>query len=166
MAEALLISNTDLSAYTSLNANVDVDKIIQFVKIAQDIWVQQYTGSNLLDKIKADIVAGTLSGNYLTLTNTYLKPMLIHFTMVEFLPFHAYTIANKGIYKHQSENANVVEKNEVDWLVEKEKNIALNYAQRFIDYMFVNQANFPEYNNNTSGDVFPTTDNKIGNWYL
>ena len=166
MAEALLISKNDLAAYTSLNANVDADKVVQFVKIAQDIWIQQYTGSKLLNKIKADIVAGTLSGNYLTLVNSYLKPMLIHFTMVEFLPFHAYTIANKGIYKHNSENAETIQKSEVDFLIEKERNIAINYALRFQDYMLVNQSNFPEYNTNTTGDVFPEHDNKIGNWYI
>ena len=166
MAEALLISKTDLAAYTSLNANVDADKVVQFVKIAQDIWIQQYTGSKLLNKIKADIVAGSLTGNYLTLVNSYLKPMLIHFTMVEFLPFHAYTIANKGIYKHNSENAETIQKSEVDFLIEKERNIAINYALRFQDYMLVNQSNFPEYNTNTTGDVFPDNDNKIGNWYI
>ena len=55
MAEALLISKKDLQEYTSLNANTDVDKVIQFVLIAQNIWIQQYTGTRLLDKIKTDI---------------------------------------------------------------------------------------------------------------
>jgi hypothetical protein len=166
MAEALLISKTDLQSYTALNANTDIDKVIPFIKIAQDIWVTQYVGSNLIDKIKSDIVANTLTGNYLTLVTTYLKPMLIHFTMVEYLPFAAYTIANKGVYKHQSENSEVVAKDEVDYLIEKEKRIAENYAQRFLDYMCVNQSLFPEYTSNSSGDVFPQNGNYLSNWYL
>ena len=166
MAEALLISKTDIQEYTALNANTDVDKVIPFIKIAQDIWVTQYVGSKLMNKIKADIVAGTLTGNYATLVNTYLKPMLIHFAMVEYLPFAAYTIANKGVYKHSSENSEVVSKSEVDYLIEKEKRIAENYAQRFLDYMVVNQSLFTEYSTNTSGDVFPQNGNYLSNWYI
>lgn len=166
MAEALLISKKDLQEYTSLNANTDVDKVIQFVLIAQQIWIQQYTGSKLLNKIKTDITNSALSGNYITLVATYLKPMLIHFTMVEYLPFCAYTISNKGIYKHSSENAEIVSKEEVDYLIEKEKRIAESYAQRFLDYICINQNLFPEYNTNTQGDQYPQSNNFLTNWYL
>ena len=166
MAEALLIGKADLQSYTALNGNVDTDKIIQFIKISQDIWILQYVGTDLMTKIKADIVASTLSGNYATLVNTYLKPMLIHFTMVEYLPFAAYSISNKGLYKHSSENAEIVSKEEVDYLVEKEKRIAENYAQRFLDYMCVNQSLFTEYLTNGSCEVFPQSGNYLSNWYI
>lgn len=166
MAEALLIGKADLQSYTALNGNVDTDKVIQFIKIAQDIWVLQYVGTDLMTKIKADIVAGTLSGNYATLVNIYLKPMLIHFTMVEYLPFAAYSISNKGLYKHSSENAEIVSKEEVDYLVEKEKRIAENYAQRFLDYICANESLFPEYQTNTNGDVYPQKQNFLSNWYI
>ena len=166
MAEALLVTRQDVVKFTALNGNVDTDKFIQFVKIAQDTDLQNYTGTKLLDKIKADILASTLTGNYATLVNTYLKPMLIHFTMVEYLPFAAYSISNKGLYKHSSENAEIVSKEEVDYLVEKEKRIAENYAQRFLDYMCDNEALFPEYQTNTNGDVVPQKKNYLSNWYI
>ena len=166
MAEALLISKKDLQEYTSLNANTDVDKVIQFVLIAQQIWIQQYTGSKLLTKIKTDITNSALSGNYITLVATYLKPMLIHYTMVEYLPFCAYTISNKGVYKHSSENSEIVSKEEVDYLIEKEKRIAESYSQRFLDYICTNQNLFPEYNTNTQGDQYPQSNNFLTNWYI
>jgi hypothetical protein len=74
MAEALLITRQDVVKFTSLNGNVDTDKFIQFVKIAQDTDLQNYTGTQLLNKIKTDIINSTLAGDYLTLTTTYLKP--------------------------------------------------------------------------------------------
>ena len=37
------------------------------------------------------------------------------------LPFSAYTIANKGVFKHNSENAENASKEEVDYLLEKEE---------------------------------------------
>ena len=166
MAEALLITRTDVVKFTALNANSDTDKFIQFVKIAQDVHVQSILGTDLLNKIKADIVANTLSGNYLSLLTNYVKPLLIHWAMVEYLPFAAYTIANKGVYKHESENATTVDKNEVDFLVEKERQIAQHYTQRFVDYMSFNNNLFPEYNSNSNGDMYPRTDNNFLGWVL
>jgi hypothetical protein len=166
MAQALLITDTDLKKFTATNGNVDVDKFVQFIKIAQDIHIQNYLGTKLLEKIEADIIAGTLSGNYLSLVNTYVKPMLIHWAMVEYLPFAAYTIANKGVYKHSSENSVNVEKNEVDYLTEKERSIAQHYTERFINYMCFNNNLFPEYNNNSNDDMYPDRMNNYTGWYI
>jgi hypothetical protein len=149
-----------------MNGNVDTDKFIQFVKIAQDIHMQNYMGTKLLNKIKADIIANTLSGNYLSLTVNYLKPMLIHWAMVEYMPFAAYTIANKGVYKHSSENSVNVEKNEVDFLIEKERSIAQNYTERFIDYMNFNNSLFPEYYTNVNNEISPDSMNNYTGWYI
>jgi hypothetical protein len=166
MAEALLITRTDIVKFTAVNGNVDTDKFIQFVKIAQDVHVQSILGTDLLNRIKADIVASTLSGNYLSLLTNYVKPMLIHWAMVEYLPFAAYTIANKGVYKHESENSTTVDKVEVDFLIEKQRQIAQHYTQRFVDYMSFNMNLFPEYNSNSNGDMYPRTDNNFLGWVL
>jgi hypothetical protein len=166
MAEALLITRTDIVKFTAVNGNVDTDKFIQFVKIAQDVHIQSILGTDLLNKIKADIVASTLSGNYLSLLTNYVKPMLIHWAMVEYLPFAAYTIANKGVYKHESENSTTVDKVEVDFLIEKQRQIAQHYTQRFVDYMSFNMNLFPEYNSNSNGDMYPRTDNNFLGWVL
>jgi len=166
MAEALFITRDDIVRYTALNGNVDTDKFIQFIKIAQDIHIQNYLGTKLFQKLQADVIAGTLAGNYQTLVTTYVKPMLIHWGMVEYLPFAAYTIANKGVYKHSSENSENVDKNEVDYLLEKERSIAQNYTQRFIDYMAFNQTLFPEYRSNKNNDIFPDSMNNNLGWYI
>ena len=164
--EALFITRKDIVEFTSLNGNVDSDKFIQWCKVAQDIWIQEYLGSKLFNKLKSDIVANSLSGNYLSLVTTYIKPMIIHWTMVEFLPFAAYDIAQKGIFKHNSENAETVDKSEIEFLTEKHKKIAQHYSQRCIDYIIFNQSLFPEYNTNTQNDIFPQSTNYSTNWYL
>jgi hypothetical protein len=163
---ALWIKREDLVRQTALGGNVDQDKYLQFIKVAQEIHVQNYTGTKLYDKISNDIIAGTLANPYLSLVNDYLQPMLIHWAMVEYLPFAAYTIANGGVYKHTSENSTSVDKTEVDFLVEKERNIAQYYTDRFITYMSYNQATFPEYYLNNNADVFPDTDANFSSWVL
>jgi len=166
MAQALLISRKDIVKFTAMNGNVDTDKFIQFVKIAQDIHIQNYLGTDLLDKIEADIIADSLAGNYLSLVTDYVKPMLIHWAMVEYLPFAAYSVANKGVYKHTSENASNVEKEEVDFLIEKERDLAQYYTDRFISYMSFNNSSFPEYNTSSNEDVYPDKDASFEGWVL
>lgn len=167
MAQALFITRNDLVKYTAVNGNVDTDKFIQFVKIAQDIHIQNYLGTDLFNKISADIIASSLTGDYLTLVNDYVKPMVIHWAMVEYLPFASYSIANKGIYKHSSENSTTVDKNEVDFLVEKSRNLAQYYTDRFISYMsFEAPSKFPEYYTNSNQDVYPDKDASFEGWVL
>jgi len=167
MAEALLITRKDVVKFTALSGNVDTDKFIQYVKIAQDKHIENYLGTDLLESIQTKIVAGTLSGNYLTLVNEYVKPCLIHWTMVEMLPFSAYTIANKGVFKHNSENAENASKEEVDYLLEKERNTAQYYTNRLIDYLSFNASSkFPEYFTNANEEVYPDKDASFEGWVL
>ena len=121
MATALFISRTDLVKNSIIDGNVDTDKFIQFIKIAQQIQVQNYLGTDLYNKISADIIADTLSGDYLDLVNDYIQPMLIWYAQVEYLPYAAYQVKNGGVFKHTSENAESVSKSEVDYLVHKGK---------------------------------------------
>jgi acetone carboxylase gamma subunit len=166
MAEALLISRADIVKFTSMNGNVDTDKFIQYIKIAQDTHIQNYLGTDLLQKIQADIIAGSLAGNYLTLLSTYVKPMLIHFAMVEYLHFASFTISNKGVYKHSAENSITATTEEINDLVASEQRIADHYTQRFVDYICNNSNLFPEYNSNSADDMYPSTDVNYTNWYI
>ena len=167
MAEALLITRKDVVKFTAMNGNVDTDKFIQYVKIAQDVHIQNYVGTELLKAIQTKITNSTLTGDYLSLVTDYIKPMLIHWAMVEYLPFAAYTIANKGVYKHSSENSENVSKEEVDFLMEKERDIAQYYTDRFISYMSFNASSkFPEYYTNNNEDVYPEKDSSFEGWVL
>tara|TARA_R100000353_G_scaffold129360_1_gene91925 strand:+ start:774 stop:1274 length:501 start_codon:yes stop_codon:yes gene_type:complete len=166
MATALLITRQDLVRYSVLDGNVDTDKFIGFVKKAQDIHIQAMLGTRLLEKIQADIIADTLAEPYITLLEDYIKPCLIDFAIVEYLPQAAYTIANKGVYKHSSENSESVSKEELDFLMEKYRQTAMNYKERFVDYVINNSSSFPEYYQNQSPDVFPDQNTNMTGWVI
>jgi hypothetical protein len=166
MATALFISRTDLVKNSIIDGNTDTDKFIQFIRIAQEIEIQNYLGTDLYNKISADIVAGTLTGDYLNLVNDYVQPMLIWWAQVNYLPYAAYQIKNGGVFKHTSENSESVSKNEVDYLVEKARNTAEYYTRRFVDYMSFNSSTFPEYNSNSDSDVYPDKDSLFNGWVL
>lgn len=166
MAEILLISHSDIVKFTALNGSVDVDKYIGFVKIAQDIHVQNYLGTNLFNKIKTDIQNNVLASPYTTLVNTYIKPMLLHWSLVEYLPYSAYTIANKGVYKHGAENSQSVEKNELEFLINKQESVANHYTTRMIKYLCSYSNLFPEYSVTNNGEMQSDRDNNFTSWHL
>ena len=91
--KALFISREDLIKNTPISGDMDFDKLIQFVNIAQDVHIQGILGSKLYDKLQSDILAGTLTGDYLTLVTEYIKPMTIQYSFLEYLPFSSYTIS-------------------------------------------------------------------------
>ena len=158
MATALFINRTDLVKNSILDGNVDTDKFIQFIKIAQQIDIQNLLGTDLYNKISADIIAGNLAGNYLSLVNTYVQPTLIWFAQMNYIPFAAYQIKNGGVFKHSSETAQNVDKNEVDYLVAKAREYANYYSTRLVDYLSFHNDLFPEYTSNTDEDISPDTD--------
>ena len=166
MATALFISRTDLVKNSIIDGNVDTDKFIQFVKISQEIHITNYLGSKLYDRISADITAGTLTGDYLNLVTTFIQPMLIHYAMVDYLPFASFQIKNGGVFKHSSENSESVSKNEVDYLVSKQRDFAEYYTRRFVDYICFNSTLFPEYLANQDSDVDPDKNTNPSNWVL
>ena len=116
---------------------------------------------------RKDVVKFTaMNGNYLSLVNTQIKPCLLHWTMVEYLPYSNFQIANKGVFKHTSENADSATKEEIDYLLEKERNTAQYYTNRLIEFLTFNApSKFSEYYTNNNEDVYPDKDVFSG-WLL
>ena len=118
-----MCTREDIMTRTSLSGNIDMDKITPFIKTAQDIHIQGLLGTKLYDKILQDIADDDLSATYETFVLEYVKPVLIHYAVADFLAFHAYSVENGGIYKHSSDTGEIVSKSEVDRLVQKQRDI-------------------------------------------
>jgi len=162
----LFITREQLVKNTIIDGNVDTDKFLQFIKIAQEIHIQNYLGTQLYLKISNDVDNNTLTGDYLELVTDYIQPMLIHYAMVDYLPFAAYQIKNGGVFKHRSENSETPSKVEVDFLVQKYRDFAEYYTRRFVDFMCFDNNKFPEYNDNQDSDIRPDKDTNISRWVL
>jgi hypothetical protein len=166
----LFVSRNDIVKRTPLGGNIDPDKIIPFVKTSQDKYILIILGTVLYDKLQTDIENGTLTGIYRSLVNDYIVDTLVHYAMVEALPFLAYTIANGGIVKNiSSEQATSPSKNDIDFLLQKELGTAQFYAERLTDYLIAFSQNIPEYLQTTgfSNNVFPDKGQQYRNgWVL
>lgn len=164
--KALFVSTDDLKRYSVLSGNIDSDKFIQFISIAQEMHVIEYLGTRLYERLQDDIINDSLNADYQKLLETYVKPLTIHWALVEYMSFAPYQVTNKGVYKHISETSDSVSVEEVNSLVEKHRDIAQNYTRRFIDFMIYNQSTYPEYNQNKNDDIYPSFDSSWGGWEL
>ena len=166
MATQLLINTEDLKRLSDLSGNIDDDKLIQYVKIAQDTQVQSYLGTDLLERFQAGLTASDLSAAETSLLNDYIKDMVIHWTLVVALTHMPYTISNNGVYKKISESAETVTKEELDSLIQNHREYAVHYSKRFVDYMCYNASTFPEYDSNEDEDINPSTNTNFISWHL
>ena len=167
MSKVLFIQRKDLVTFTSANGNIDTDKLLPYVAMAQSLEVQRLVGTKLYDKLKADITGGTLTGNYLTLVDTYIKPILIHYAMMYALPYLSVTISNGGVYRNNPENATALSSDEINTLVEKERDAAQYFSQRMIDFLNFNAGSqFPEYYTNSNEDILPDYEDNFGGWVM
>lgn len=164
--KALFITIKELKRKSIFDGNLDSDKIIQFIEVAQDTEIQTYLGSKLYEKLQADIIADTLTGDYKTLVDDYIKPMLIWYTQAAYIPYAAYQISNGGIYKHSSENSTAVDQSEINSLTSHSTETAEFYTQRFMDHMNYNSSLYPEYISNQDDGMYPERDVNFTGWVL
>jgi hypothetical protein len=162
----LFISPEDLVKRTAINGNVDRDQMIQFIKIAQDIHVQALLGTALYNRLKTDVLNSTLAGNYQTLLEDYVQDVLVHYSMTEILPFLAYKVSNGGVFKKQSENSEGIEKSELEYLIQRERDIAEHYGRRLVSYLTFYGSLTPEYYENQNGEMYPTDGQSFNGWYM
>ena len=157
--KALFITVQDLKDKSIIDGNTDADKLIHFIEVAQDMHIQNYLGGRLYDRLQELIISSAIdvpaNSDYKSLRDDYLKPMLIWFTQMEYLPFAMFKINNGGVSKHRSEDAEGVDFRDIDRMQSKITGRAEFYTNRFIDYMCNNSIKFPEYTQNQNGDLYP-----------
>lgn len=153
----LFISRNDIIKRAYVGGNIDPEKIIPFVKTAQDKYVLPILGTVLYNKLQDDIAAETLSGVYKSLVDDYICDTLVHYSVVEALPFLAYTIANGSIVKFNPEGTSSPTKNDIDFLLGKSLQTAQFYQERTVTYLIANSTLYPEYNstNGKLDNVYP-----------
>ena len=155
MAYVLFISEAKLKDSTAINLNVDVELLLPYVRQAQKLYVETKLGTDLTDKLKDEITAGTLAGAYKTLVDDYIGDMLPNWAFYHAIPFLRFKIENGNIYSKTSETGNALSTEEAQHLREEVRNTAEYYTERLIEYVTNNISSFPEYNTNSGADVNP-----------
>jgi hypothetical protein len=153
--EILLITEDYLKKYTAITDAVDPNIIRPAIYLAQDKQITNYLGTDLMNRIKSDVSAGTLSGDYETLLNDYVLKSLLWWTMVELYPSLLYKHDNGNLVSRQSEDTTPVTKGEMESLKEAARDNARYYTNRLVQFLCYNSTLFPEYTSNTNNDISP-----------
>ena len=155
MAYVLFISEAKLKDSTAINLNVDVELLLPYVRQAQKLYVETKLGTDLTDKLKAEITAGTLAGAYKTLVDEYIGDMLPNWGLYMLVPFLRFKVENGNIYSKTSETGTALSTEEAQHFREEIRNTAEYYTERMIEYVTNNLSSFPEYSTNSGADVSP-----------
>lgn len=164
MAEILFITPQEMTETSIMGGNVDIDKYVFCIANTQVTYIEPLLGSLLYDKIIDDLENDTLSGLYLTLFNEFVKPITKHKSIGEYIEISSYMLTNGGLYKHSPENAEIVDKDEAQYLSNKYDGMAQMYIQRFQKWICKNHlVEYQQYQDevNASKDVKAT-----GGWYF
>ena len=159
MSYVLFISESVLKSSSALNLNISTTLLLPYVRQAQKLYIETKLGTDLNNKLKDLIVAGTVNdaGNeaYATLLNDYIPDVLVNFSFFHAIPFLRFKIENGNIYSKTSETGTALSTEEAQHLREEIRNTAEYYTERLIDYICNNSTLFPEYSTNTGADVDP-----------
>ena len=164
MAEILFVKPLEIKKYTIIDGNVDDDKIQYAILNVMVREIEPLLGSELYDKLKEDKENGTLTGLYSTLFTQYVQPITLHKATAEFIEISNYLVRNGGTYKHQAENAEIVDKDELYTLSGKYNSNAQVYIDRF--YKWICKNPLPEYKT-LQDEVNAQRDVKVtAGWYF
>jgi len=163
MRFGLFITRNDITKNTPLGGAIDADALLPFVRTAQEKYLLNLLGTVLYDKLQDDIVAQTaFTGRYEELMSDYVKPTLIWYACVEYIPFSAVQFKSNGAVKQISEQSVQPGKNEIDYLLNKALNNADYYATRLQDFLIAYSSELPEYLESVgnSTQVYPDQSNQ------
>lgn len=149
--ETLLIRPSEITQFTPMGGNVDVDKYTTCIYDVQVTVIEPLLGKSLYEKIKTDFANNSLVGKYEILYKDYLKPILRHQVFAEYVEIGSYTVANGGIYKHVPENAEVASKAEIQYLAQTQRTKTQIYIERAERWLRENS--LPEYKGCGKGKV-------------
>lgn len=166
MAKVLFTSPEDVKKNTVLSGNLDPNKLVQYINIAQDIHIHGALGTDLYNRLIAAVEADSLDADETELLHDYIKPAGAHWTMVEFIPFAAFDISNQGAFRTTSENGQTTSQDEDSTLLEKQRQTATHYTNNLKRYIKKNIDKFPEYLTNEEYERKPIQEHEITSWVL
>ena len=167
MAEKLFITPQDIASTTILGGNVDIDKYLFTILDAQITTLEPLLGSELYNKMITDLTfPSTYAGLYAILYDEFIRPITKNQSIANYIEIASYTLDNAGLFKHQPDNSEIVDKNEAQFLGGKYHNMAQMYIQRFDKWINKNGASIPEYKT-TQDDVNASKSLSVrSGWYM
>jgi hypothetical protein len=148
MAYPLFITRNDIIKNSPLQGAIDADRLLPFVRTAQDKYMLNLLGTVLFYYLQEKIADGTfdqLNVFYQDLMNDHIKPTLIWYSCVEYIPFSGIQFKSEGALKYRTEQGESPSKSEIDYLLNKAMNSADFYSTRTQNYLVAYSNQIPQF---------------------
>ena len=154
MTTTLFISENLIRTYGGLETNLDTAFINNAIREAQDIKIQNMTGTLLYNKLIALIDGNTIDDSanvyYKTLLNDYIQNALIYASVYFIYDDIFIRPRNNGLLQATGgENSETVDRSLYNVKKQTAENKYKFYANLMTDYLIEEEANFPELTQNT-----------------
>jgi hypothetical protein len=167
MARVLLTNTHTLKKLTPIQNNVDDSLLNPYIFKAQETHIHQVLGTDLYNRVMADVMVNNISGNYKILLDDYIIPALIEWSFYEVMPYIQLKITNKSIGRGNAEFFNEGDLEDVKYLRNSVRDLAEFYNSRMIGYLKENSNLFKEYLTNSGLDkIVPNSSSYFNGVYL
>lgn len=162
MATVLLISETKLKAFSTLNQNIDTALLTSTIYMAQELGLQTLIGTKgydyYMDLVKSvQLSGGTMSQADSIMLNDYIAPYLIHRAYYEAMPEVFARKMNKAITIGNTEQGTSIDIKGMSYLRDIEQGRYEFYAQRLLDRVQAYPSDYPWYYSYTDKDGMPSS---------
>lgn len=146
-----LFSETQLKQGTIIDENTDMKVIKPMILLVQDKNIEPIIGTGLMNEIKSQIAAGTLTALNTTLLESKIFPAVKHWLVYEYSLWANYKYRNKNVGTQGGDQNQPASIEDVLFLMDKHKDNAEWYSQRLIDYLSEHESDYPLYSNPGDG---------------
>ena len=159
----LILSVDDIKAASLLDFNIDNEKIIPYVIEAQDLYLEPIIGTDFMNTLKSP--DRTFEYDYLV--TAHISKVLLHYALGVYIKKATYQVANGGVFKHFSEDSEVVGVREVRILAKEEFDKAETYGARMVTFLETYKDQYPEYTESVADGISARREIAyLGGWVL
>jgi hypothetical protein len=158
----LLISETKLKSFTTINQNVDMALLVSCIWMAQELGLQTLIGTkgydyymNLVQQVQ--LSGATMSSADKIMLDDYIAPYLIHRAYYEAMPEIFARKMNKAITVGNTEQGTSIDIKGMSYLRDIEQGRYEFYSQRMQDRLRSFPNDYPWYYSWTDKDGMPTS---------
>lgn len=167
MAKILIISENFIKDNSTIDENVDVKLIRSTIWDCQRDYIKPLLGTDLYNKVIADITSDSLTGNYKILVDNYISEALLKWVMMESVPTMLYKYRNKSVGTHDSDNGQPISYQVMQQEMNRWRDKAELRSQDVTRYLCANEDLYPEFTSNADeDDLHPNNNNFTTSIYL
>jgi len=158
MARGLLINETFVKSNSEVDENVDMKLINPTIWYCQKAYIEPVLGTVLYNDLIADVVAGSVTGDNLTLVDDYIADALLYWVMLELQVPLTYKFRNKSVSKNTDANSQPVDFEQHKYLKDVYRPKAQYFTERLKAYLCENSTLFPLYGTENGVDEISPKD--------